>query len=144
MAPEVIRGEEYGKEVDIWSLGIMILECCDLEPPYFAEQPNKALILIATKPPPTLKEPEKWSSKLKLFLSLCLQEEGSKRPQAIELLQVMMIYIFSFKVFKFFCINNSTHLLPLCVQPKNLKIMFYQLKILIQHCPLLELKLHQI
>jgi protein-serine/threonine kinase len=87
MAPEVIRGEEYGKEVDIWSLGIMTLECCDLEPPYFAEQPSKALLLIATKPPPTLKAPEKWSSKLKQFLSLCLQEEGSKRPRAIELLQ---------------------------------------------------------
>ena len=30
-APEVIMGQQYGKEVDIWSLGIMLMECCDLE-----------------------------------------------------------------------------------------------------------------
>lgn len=31
MAPEVILGEKYGKVVDIWSLGILLMECCALQ-----------------------------------------------------------------------------------------------------------------
>jgi len=86
MAPEVILGQQYGKEVDIWSLGIMLMECCDLEPPYILESPSKALVLISTKPVPPLRHPDKWSAELRQFRDLCLQRDPKARPEAIELL----------------------------------------------------------
>jgi len=86
MAPEVILGQQYGKEVDIWSLGIMLMECCDLEPPYILESPSKALVLISTKPVPPLRHPDKWSPELRQFRDLCLNRDPKIRPEAIELL----------------------------------------------------------
>jgi serine/threonine protein kinase len=86
MAPEVIRGVDYDTKVDIWSLGIMALEMADGEPPLLDLPPLRALFIIATQPPPTLREPEKWSSTFKDFLALALAKNPQKRASADELL----------------------------------------------------------
>ena len=39
MAPELIQGHEYTQKVDIWSLGVMMVECAEKDPPYFEEDP---------------------------------------------------------------------------------------------------------
>jgi len=87
MAPELIRGHEYTAKVDIWSLGIMVMEMCEGEPPYMEFPPLRALFLITTKGIPGLKEPNKWSPELRNFTHLCLDIECETRQDSKTLLE---------------------------------------------------------
>jgi serine/threonine protein kinase len=87
MAPEIVMGQQYNHKVDIWSLGIMVREMCEGEPPNSDQPPMKYLLLLATQDPPPLKQHEKWSTHMTSFLSHCLQRDPSLRPEAEELLQ---------------------------------------------------------
>lgn len=86
MAPELIRGLEYSFKVDVWSMGIIAIEMAEGEPPLLDLPPLRALFIIATQPPPALKEPEKWSASFKDFLSVSLCKNPDKRATVEELL----------------------------------------------------------
>ncbi|XP_058143539.1 serine/threonine-protein kinase PAK 5 [Dasypus novemcinctus] len=86
MAPEVISRLPYGTEVDIWSLGIMVIEMIDGEPPYFNEPPLQAMRRIRDSLPPRVKDLHKVSSVLRGFVDLMLVREPSQRATAQELL----------------------------------------------------------
>ncbi|EME32826.1 Serine/threonine-protein kinase pakA [Galdieria sulphuraria] len=86
MAPELIRGKPYDFKVDVWSLGILALECAEGEPPLLHETPLRAMFLITTRGPPGLKNPENWSCLFRDFLQKCLIIDPSKRASIKELL----------------------------------------------------------
>ncbi|KAK7482872.1 hypothetical protein BaRGS_00025905 [Batillaria attramentaria] len=92
MAPEVIACDEnpdatYDNRSDLWSLGITAIEMAEGKPPLCDMHPMRALFLIPRNPPPRLKNPTKWSSKLHNFVESCLIKDYTARPTTEQLLK---------------------------------------------------------
>lgn len=87
MSPECVEGQEYDMSADIWSFGILGLECAEGQPPNKDVPPFRAMFLITTTPPPTLKQPSAHSPLLAEFLALCLQKDSAQRATAKKLLE---------------------------------------------------------
>ncbi|XP_074842384.1 myosin-IIIa [Carettochelys insculpta] len=92
MAPEVIACEQqldssYDARCDAWSLGITAIELGDGDPPLADLHPMRALFKIPRNPPPTLRQPELWSSEFNDFINKCLTKDYEKRPTVSDLLQ---------------------------------------------------------
>ncbi|XP_023230203.1 serine/threonine-protein kinase 3-like isoform X2 [Centruroides sculpturatus] len=87
MAPEVIQEIGYDCVADIWSLGITALEMAEGKPPYGDIHPMRAIFMIPTKPPPSFRDLDRWSSEFIDFVSHCLVKNPEERATASELLQ---------------------------------------------------------
>ncbi|XP_028995574.1 serine/threonine-protein kinase PAK 6 [Betta splendens] len=87
MAPEVISKSPYGTEVDVWSMGIMVVEMVDGEPPYFSETPVAAMKRLRDEPAPTVRNLSQISPVLKDFLDRMLTRDPLERASATDLLE---------------------------------------------------------
>ena len=84
LPPEILRHRAYGTEVDIWSLGVLVLKCVR-QRPYDADvRPKELLRLMERSTPPRLRG-TKYTSAAKSFVASCLRYEPAERPTAREL-----------------------------------------------------------
>lgn len=86
MAPELLLGKEYTDAVDIWSLGILMLEIAEGEPPYANESYDVVIQNIINNPAPKLKSKIKWTKDFANLVSLCLRKTPEERLSAKQLL----------------------------------------------------------
>ena len=63
------------------------------EPPYYNQNPLKALYLIETNGSPPISFPENLSPVLSDYLAKTLEVDAEKRPNATELLQVCILSV---------------------------------------------------
>ncbi|GMI92682.1 hypothetical protein HRI_002937500 [Hibiscus trionum] len=92
MSPERIIADNYGNKSDIWSLGLVLLECATGQFPY--SPPNQAegwtnfyelMEQIVEQPPPSAPS-NKFSPEFCSFISACVKKDPNERKSAHELL----------------------------------------------------------
>ena len=91
MAPEMVARLPYGPEVDIWSLGILMIEMLEGEPPNFDDPPMAAMQQIKDGGAPRLGSTTPASLQLTSFLDRVLVKEQDKRETAGNLLKSTFI-----------------------------------------------------
>lgn len=88
MAPEVLRGEDYGRSCDVWSVGCCMIEMASTKPPWRENCMSNHLALMykiaSSRDPPSIPDTLSWASK-DLALQ-CLHINSELRPSAKELL----------------------------------------------------------
>ena len=85
MAPEMLRGESYGRKVDIWSLGCVIIEMATATHPWKNIRQFDELFAAAHNSyNPEI--PNQLSESCKEFIKLCFTQDKGKRPDARTLL----------------------------------------------------------
>ncbi|XP_020579501.1 mitogen-activated protein kinase kinase 6-like isoform X2 [Phalaenopsis equestris] len=92
MAPERISGGSYDYKSDIWSLGLVILECATGSFPYKRTENEDGLLsfyelleTIVEEPPPGVPE-DQFSPEFCSFISSCIQKDPQQRMSSLELL----------------------------------------------------------
>lgn len=86
MAPEVIQETGHNYKVDIWSLGITMIELAEGHPPLCNLHPLRAIFVIPSRPPPTFTDKTAWPEDMNDFLAQCLTKDANQRPTAKQLL----------------------------------------------------------
>lgn len=87
MAPEVVKDKPYNCKIDIWSLGVLLVEMIDGQPPYCGESQFRTIYLITTNPKPPVKEVHRFSREATSFLDCCFHTDVTKRWTAHGLLR---------------------------------------------------------
>lgn len=76
--------------MDIWSLGITLIEFAQMEPPNHEMSPMRVLLKIQKSDPPKLEQPSKWTKEFNEFIARALIKDPAHRPTAEDLLKVFL------------------------------------------------------
>lgn len=88
MAPETVRASYYDYGADVWSIGILAIECAEWVPPLFGMDCEKALETIrAGNTAQGFKRPDMWSAEFADFVHGCLVRDRSQRYSVPQLLK---------------------------------------------------------
>lgn len=87
VAPEVFQKDSSGHEVDVWALGISVIEMVQHVPPHWDLHPMKVIFEISNGPPPAPVRPEGLPPLVREFISACLEKDPAQRPGAVQLLE---------------------------------------------------------
>ncbi|CDW98943.1 hypothetical protein [Sporisorium scitamineum] len=82
MAPEVIKANDYDMRCDVWSLGVVLWEMIEGDPPRVEFPPLRAITLTAKLGLPALRDASSLSHELKSFLHWATEMDAEKRPSA--------------------------------------------------------------
>ncbi|RVX05352.1 Mitogen-activated protein kinase kinase 2 [Vitis vinifera] len=92
MSPERISGGKYGSKSDIWSLGLVLLECATGQFPYSPPEQGEGwtsfyelMEAIVDQPPPCAST-NQFSAEFCSFISACIQKDPNDRKSAHELM----------------------------------------------------------
>ncbi|RWV92988.1 hypothetical protein GW17_00044588 [Ensete ventricosum] len=87
MSPERITGEKHGYKSDIWSLGLIMLECATGQFPYPPRDSFYELLEEVVEQPSPFAPPDQFSAEYSSFISKCLQKNPMDRETAQVLLE---------------------------------------------------------
>ncbi|XP_015889326.1 mitogen-activated protein kinase kinase SIPKK [Ziziphus jujuba] len=100
MSPERITGGKYGYKSDIWSLGLVLLECATGKFPYIPPEQSEGwtnffelMDTIVSQPPPCAPS-DQFSSEFCSFISACVQKDPKDRCSAHELMMHPFISLY--------------------------------------------------
>ncbi|TVU01007.1 hypothetical protein EJB05_46250 [Eragrostis curvula] len=82
MAPERISGQKHGYMSDIWSLGLVMLECATGNFPYPARESFYELLEAVVDQPPPSAPADQFSEEFCSFISACIQKDVRDRSSA--------------------------------------------------------------
>ncbi|CAM9129899.1 unnamed protein product [Scytosiphon promiscuus] len=86
MSPERMKSEKYSYSSDIWSLGLVLMECATKDYPYRDETTAIDLIQTIVDAPAPQLDPSRFSAELCRFVADCLKKRPDERTSAQALL----------------------------------------------------------
>ena len=99
MAPEIMKGGDYSKKIDVWSYGAMLSELLTLKPPYPEEMRMMQImegVLRGTLQPRVPQSEELPHPDLAELVEHCVRFRPEERPTFVEIerrLQAMLLEI---------------------------------------------------
>lgn len=87
MAPEIIERKPYGVKVDVWAIGMFVIELAHRTTPFHGMPPKAVLDRLQAFGPPKLPNTKgkKWTESMRAFVATCLVMDPEKRPSSASL-----------------------------------------------------------